>query len=485
MENAAIGEPNKVNDYLWEIPATGRMNAPVHIYADRPLLEHIKSEDALKQAINVSCLPGITGPSLAMPDAHKGYGFPIGGVAAFDPSAGGVISPGGIGFDINCGVRMIGTALTAQRVRERIGKLVNALYAAVPAGVGSEGGIGQLKESDLRKVMLKGARWAVENGWGEEDDLLRTEDGGAMPGADPDEVSGRAVQRGRPQVGTLGSGNHFMEIDEVDEVFDAKTAATFGVGEGLIVLQIHCGSRGFGHQICSDYLKVMQGAARKYGIDLPDRQLACAPLGSPEAGSYYKAMAAAANFAWCNRQIIQALALQAFSRVFGTGRGGLGWRQIYDVCHNIAKFERHSCSGVEKTLCVHRKGATRAFAPGRPELPADYAETGQPVLIPGDMGTASYLLAGTKQADSRTWASTCHGAGRTMSRKSAIEDSRGRNLLQDMKDLGVIVRAHGKRTIAEEMPYAYKDVESVVNVMEGAGITRKIARLRPLGVVKG
>ncbi len=481
------GEANlrKVNDYIWEMPATGGMNVPVRIYADTQLAEHIKSENVLDQAINVSFLPGIIGASFAMPDAHWGYGFPIGGVAAFDPAENGVISPGGIGFDINCGVRMIRTDLGAERVRERIEKLINTLYSAVPSGVGSSDAVKQLGKSDMRKVMTSGARWAVESGWGTEDDLLRTEDGGAMTGADPASVSSRAVQRGGKQLGTLGSGNHFLEVDVVDEVYDDSTARVFGVEEGTVVLQVHCGSRGFGHQICSDYLKVMQGASRKYGIDLPDRQLACAPLESSEGQRYFGAMAAGANFAWCNRQIIQALALKAFTSVFGSDPEGLGWRQIYDVCHNIAKFEKHDCGGVEKKLCVHRKGATRAFAPGRPEVPGPYAETGQPVLIPGDMGTSSYLLAGTRQAMQSTWGSTCHGAGRVMSRKGAIRHSKGRKLVQDLRSSGVTVRASGKQTIAEEMPYAYKDVDSVVNVMEETGITRKIARFKPLGVVKG
>ncbi len=480
-----IGKLKKISDYLWEAPATGSMNVPVRIYADRTLVEHIQKEDVLDQAMNVSFLPGIVEASFAMPDAHWGYGFPIGGVAAFDPEAGGVISPGGIGFDINCGVRMIRTGLTGDRVRARIDRLAGALYNAVPSGVGSEGGVKTLSASDLGKVMLRGAGWAVENGWGEQDDLLRTEDGGAMEGADPDAVGKRAIERGQPQAGTLGSGNHFLEVDVVDEVYDEEIGSVFGVEPGLTVLQIHCGSRGFGHQICSDYLKLMQNASKKHGISLPDRQLACAPLDSPEGGRYYGAMAAAANFAWCNRQIIQALALKAFSKIFGAGRDGLEWRQIYDVCHNIAKFEKHCYRGAEKTLCVHRKGATRAFAPGRDEVPEPYRATGQPVLIPGDMGTASFLLAGTQEAMHQTWGSTCHGAGRTMSRKGAIREGKGRNIMKEMKDRGVTVRARGKRTVAEEMPYAYKDVDSVVNVMHGAGITKKIARLRPLCVVKG
>jgi len=478
-------ELSRISEFVWEVPQFGKMNVPVRIYADGKLVQHIRDDNAVEQAINVTFLPGIVRASYAMPDAHWGYGFPIGGVAAFDPAAGGVISPGGIGFDINCGVRMICTDLKADEVRARAEQLAGALFNEVPCGVGSAGGISKLSKGDLNRVMVEGAGWAVSNGFGCEDDLVRTEAGGALEGADPDAISEKANKRGCPQMGTLGSGNHFMELDLVEEVFDQEVARVFGVEEGLVAVQIHCGSRGFGHQVCSDYLNVMQRAAQKYGISLPDRQLACAPLDSAEGKRYFSAMAAAANFAWCNRQVILALAGRALARVFGTDPASLGWRQVYDVCHNIAKFEEHDVDGESRTLCVHRKGATRAFPPGHPAVPEPYREVGQPVLIPGDMGTASYLLVGTQQGMRETWGSTCHGAGRMMSRKSAVRKAKGRNIKKEMSDRGVVVRAKGWTTMAEEMPFAYKDVDAVVSVMHEAGITRKVARLRPLVVVKG
>ena len=478
-------EFKRISDLVWEVPRFGKMNVPARIYSDAKLLEHITSDNAIEQVINVTFMPGIVRASYAMPDAHWGYGFPIGGVAAFDPEAGGVISPGGIGFDINCGVRMVRTDLAASRVQGHLDELVGALFNAVPCGVGSEAKDRKLSGKDLQKVMVAGAGWAVANGFGCEDDLVRTEGSGALAGADPDAVSEKARKRGAPQMGTLGSGNHFMEVDVVDEVFDEHVAEVLGVAKGLVVLQIHCGSRGFGHQVCSDYLNVMQTASRKYGIELPDRQLACSPLDSPEGKRYFSAMAAAANYAWCNRQVIAALAAKAFERVLGGGRESLGWRQVYDVCHNVAKFEEHDVEGQRRILCVHRKGATRAFPPGHPEVPEPYRDVGQPVLIPGDMGTASYLLVGTERAMRETWGSTCHGAGRMMSRKAAIRKSKGRNIQKEMSERGVLVKAKGWTTMAEEMPFAYKDVDAVVSVMHEAGIARKVARLRPLAVVKG
>ncbi len=478
-------ELKKTGDFVWEVAQFGKMNVPVRVYADAQLVKHIRDDNALEQAINVTFMPGIVRASYAMPDAHWGYGFPIGGVAAFDPQAQGVISPGGIGFDINCGVRLVRTDLEPERVRPKLRELVDALFAAVPCGVGSEGGIRKLSRDDLREVMVRGAGWAISNDFGCDDDLLRTEAGGALEGANPDAVSDKAHKRGAPQMGTLGSGNHFIEVDVVDEIFDERAAELFGVTRGHVVLQIHCGSRGFGHQICTDYLNVMQRASQKYGIELPDRQLACAPLDSPEGRRYFSAMAAAANFAWCNRQVILSLARKAFERVFGASAISFGWRQVYDVCHNIAKFEEHDVNGEKRTLCVHRKGATRAFPPGHPEVPKPYREVGQPVLIPGDMGTASYLLVGTERAMRETWGSTCHGAGRMMSRKAATRKSRGRNILKEMSSRGVLVKAKGMRTLAEEMPFAYKDVDAVVSVMHEAGIARKVARLKPMAVIKG
>ncbi len=478
-------EIKQLTPFVWEIPPTGKMRVPVRIYADRGLLDGIESDNAVQQAINVTHMPGIVRASLAMPDAHWGYGFPIGGVAAFDAEQGGVVSPGGIGFDINCGVRLVRTDLTPDDVRPRVQQLVNALYSHVPCGVGSAKAIPRLSAHELRDVCVRGAGWAVERGFGLPEDLERTEGRGALPGADPGTLSPRAMERGAPQMGTLGSGNHFMELDVVTQVFDEHVAETFGVAEGQVVLQIHCGSRGFGHQVCTDYLKTMQQATRKYGIDVPDRQLACAPLGSPEGERYLAAMACAANYAWANRQTILALAMRAVHEVFGADREALGVRQVYDVCHNIAKFEEHQVDGATKVLCVHRKGATRAFPAGHPETPAPYADVGQPVLIPGDMGTASYLLVGSPRAMTETWGSTCHGAGRVMSRKAAVRRAKGRSLKKELAARGIVVRYEGRLTLAEEMPEAYKDVDAVVSVMHEAGITRKVARLEPMGVVKG
>ncbi len=478
-------ELKQAGPYVWEVPPYGRMSVPARVYADAELIQAIERDNALEQAINVAVMPGIVRASLAMPDAHWGYGFPIGGVAAFDPQQGGVISPGGIGFDINCGVRLVRTDLTEEEVKPRLTELVNELFSQVPCGVGSSKAIPKLSESELRRVCVEGARWAVEQGFGRDDDLERTEARGALAGADPDMVSRRAMDRGRPQMGTLGSGNHFIEIDVVEQVFDREVAEAFGVAEGQIALQIHCGSRGFGHQVCTDYLQTMQKATRKYGIDVPDRQLACAPLDSSEGKRYFAAMACAANYAWANRQTILALATKALERVLGKDRNALGMRQVYDVCHNIAKFEEHDVNGEKRVLCVHRKGATRAFPPGHPECPAPYRDVGQPVLIPGDMGTASYLLVGTEGAMRETWGSTCHGAGRVMSRKAAIRKATGRSIKKELGEKGIFVRCEGRTTLAEEMPEAYKSVDAVVSVMHEAGITRKVARLRPMGVVKG
>ncbi len=475
----------QVSPFVWEITPFGGMRVPVRVYADAQLLEGIESDNTIQQAINVAHMPGIVRASLAMPDAHWGYGFPIGGVAAFDPAEDGVVSPGGIGYDINCGVRMVRTDLTRKTVEPRIQDMVNALYDNVPCGVGSSKAIRKLSESDLREVCIKGARWPVEHGFGTEDDLERTEAQGALPGADPDVLSARAIKRGRPQMGTLGSGNHFLEIDVVTEVYDERVADAFGIAEGLIVFQIHCGSRGFGHQVCTDFLKTMRRATERYGISVPDRQLACAPLDSDEAKRYLAGMACAANYAWANRQTILALLERAVKQVLDADRAGINLRQVYDVCHNIAKFEEHDVDGERRALCVHRKGATRAFPPEHPETPRPYRAVGQPVLIPGDMGTASYLLVGTQRAMKETWGSTCHGAGRVMSRKGAIRKARGRSIKRELADRGVTVRYEGRDTLAEEMPEAYKDVESVVSVMHEAGITRKVARLEPMGVVKG
>lgn len=488
----------RVNAWVWDVAPFGGMNVPARVYADEKLLKLIESDNALEQAINVAFLPGIVGRSLAMPDAHWGYGFPIGGVAATDPDAGGVISPGGIGFDINCGVRAFRTDLTERDVKQKIDTVVSAIFHAVPVGVGSEKAIHRLSDQELDDVMRRGAGWAVEQGFGTEEDLRRTEEGGCLAGAEPANVSRDARSRGMPQMGTLGSGNHFIEIDVVDEVYNAGAAEAFGIERGGIVIQIHCGSRGFGHQVCSDALKYMQRATEKYGFDLPDKQLACAPLDSDEGKRYFSAMASAANYAWANRQTIMHLTAQALGRVFdgdrvarrtpprhAGDRDSLGIRLIYDVCHNIAKFETHEVGGEQKRVCVHRKGATRAFPPGHAQVPAVYRETGQPVLIPGDMGTCSFICVGTPKAMEETFGSSCHGAGRTMSRHAAKKAGHGRNIARELAGRGITVKCQQRSILAEEMSEAYKDVEDVVEVMCEAGVTRRVARLRPIGVVKG
>ena len=477
-------ETRKMHDYLWEIPQSGAMRVPGRIYASPDLLADPKSDESLQQVRNVACLPGIVKYSLAMPDIHWGYGFPIGGVAATRIS-GGVISPGGVGYDINCGIRLIATALTYKDIEKRIPGIVARLYQKIPAGVGSSGAVKRASGADLRRILEHGARWAVEHGFGRPEDLEFTEENGCMAGADFEAVSERARERGSTQVGTLGSGNHFLEIDVVEEVFLPDVARVFGLEEGATAVFIHSGSRGLGYQVCDDYLAVMGKAMRTYGIELPDRQLACAPIESPEGKRYLAAMAAAANYAWNNRQVIMALAERCFLEALGIGPAQLGFRLVYDVCHNIAKIERHDVEGTEEALCVHRKGATRAFPPGSPQIPAAYREAGQPVLIPGDMGTASYVLVGTGRAMQETFGSTCHGAGRVWSRTQALKRGKGRDLFREMKDRGITLMASGHRTVAEEMPEAYKNVHAVVDAVEQAGISRKVARLRPVGVIKG
>jgi tRNA-splicing ligase RtcB len=419
-----------------------------------------------------------------MPDIHFGYGFPIGGVAAFGV-ADGVVSPGGVGYDINCGVRLLATDLGISDLQGKSKTLVDQLFRDVPAGVGSSGAISRLPRNEMEKLLVKGSSWAVERGYGSAADLDHTEDRGAIPGADPGAISDRAYERGLDQVGTLGSGNHFLEVQMVDEVFDRHAAAAFGLFQGQLTIMIHCGSRGFGYQVCDDFLALMGRASGKYQIDLPDRQLACAPVGSAEGKQYLGAMACAANYAWANRQMIMHLTEEAVLRALRISPRDLNLRLVYDVAHNIAKIEDHVLDGVSVTVCVHRKGATRAFGPGRPELPSDYAETGQPVLIPGDMGTASYVCKGTDEAMRQTFGSTCHGAGRVMSRAQALKNAKGRSIDQELAGKGVIVRSHGRKTLAEEMPEAYKRVDQVVGVMDRAGISPKVVRLRPLAVVKG
>lgn len=469
---------------LWEIPREGDMRVPGRIYASPRQIELLRNDPCLQQVVNVAHLPGIVACSLAMPDIHWGYGFPIGGVAA-TRLENGVISPGGVGYDINCGVRLVRTELLYEDVREKIADLVRALFASIPSGVGAHGAIPKLSAAEVRRVLRSGAAWAVENGYGTRADLDHTEEEGRLETADPDLVSETAIERGAKQLGTLGSGNHFLEIDRVEEVYLPEAAAQCGIQKHGIAVLVHSGSRGLGYQVCEDYLGTMGRAMERYRIRVPDRQLACAPIQSSEGSAYLGAMAAAANFAWCNRQVMMALAERCFLSALGISPRELGWRLVYDVCHNIAKIETHRVDGETGSLCVHRKGATRAFGPERREIPHAYRQVGQPVLIPGDMGRGSFVLLGTAMAMEKTFGSTCHGAGRVMSRGQSKKASRGRNLVEEMREQGVSVMAHGRDTLAEEMPHAYKDVAEVVDVMEEAGISRKLARLRPIGVIKG
>lgn len=476
---------NKITDELWEIPAHGNMRVPGRIYISRKMIEdQLQNDEAIKQVINVAHLPGIQKYSLAMPDIHWGYGFPIGGVAATDLDEG-VISPGGVGYDINCGVRLARTSLHSDEVLPKLEKLVDSLFKNVPTGVGASGAIKKITPKELKSILAEGSHWAIKNGFGNEEDTQFTEENGKLKDADPDAVSERAIERGLDQAGTLGSGNHFLEIDIVDEIYDQKNAATFGLFPGQIVIQIHTGSRGLGYQVCDDYLKVLLKAEEKYGFRLPDRQLACAPVKSQEGKDYLGAMQAAANFAWNNRQIIMHLAMKSFMDTFGLSQHDLNFRLVYDVCHNIAKIEEHNIDGKIKKVCVHRKGATRAFAPGSSKIPLQYRESGQPVLIPGDMGRYSFVLSGTQKSMDETFGSSCHGAGRTQSRNQALKSAKGRDLVKELRQKGIYIQAKGIKTIAEEMPEAYKDVSNVVDVMHKAGITKKVARLKPVGVIKG
>ncbi|MFC2133419.1 RtcB family protein [Bacteroidota bacterium] len=478
-------ELNKIHDNLWEIPPFGEMKVPGRVYASQKMLDKsISSDEALKQVVNVAHLPGIQKYSLAMPDIHWGYGFPIGGVAATDYDEG-VISPGGVGYDINCGVRLAATSVEYKAVQNRIIKLIDNLFNSVPTGVGSSGAIKKLSPKETKNVLVNGAEWAVENGFGTQEDLTHTEENGKLVGADPSAVSERAIQRGLDQAGTLGSGNHFLEIDVVDEIYDSAAAEVMGLFPGQMAIQIHSGSRGLGYQVCDDYLKALVQAEQKYGFKLPDRQLACAPIKSEEGQNYLTAMKCAANFAWNNRQIMMHLAKKSLEQTLNMSDSELGFNLIYDVCHNIAKIEDHKIDGKMKKVCVHRKGATRAFRPGSDKIPPRYKSIGQPVLIPGDMGRYSFISVGTDQAMKDTFGSTCHGAGRLHSRHQAIKMGKKKNLREEIDKTGVIVQAKGFKTIAEEMPYAYKDVAEVVDVMHKSGISKKVAKLRPVGVIKG
>jgi tRNA-splicing ligase RtcB (3'-phosphate/5'-hydroxy nucleic acid ligase) len=474
----------RIDECRWRIPKEGKMRSEGLVFASEAMIETLQREQALEQVRNVATLPGIVGPSIAMPDIHWGYGFPIGGVAAFDAEEG-VVSPGGVGYDINCGVRLLRSALRVEDLRPRMKELVDRLYHNVPAGVGSMRKDLKLSLQQERRVLEQGARWAVSQGFGSEEDLRHCEAGGTLPGADPELISERALERGRAQLGTLGSGNHFLEVQQVERIGDAEAAEALGLFPGQITVSIHTGSRGFGYQVCDDFLRTMLRASLKYGIELPDRQLCCAPLGSPEGRQYLAAMACAANFAFANRQLITAWVRESFEQVLGQSPGELRLSLIYDVCHNIAKWETHSVGGRERKLCVHRKGATRAFPPGHPETPELYRQVGQPVLIPGDMGRCSYVLVGTAGAFAETYGSTCHGAGRLLSRHAAKKAARGRNIEAELAAQGILVRAATRATVAEELPEAYKDVSEVVEIVERAGIGKIVARLKPLAVVKG
>ncbi len=473
----------KLDDYRWLVPRGTKpgMLTDALIYADELLVQDLLKDLSLEQAINVAMLPGIVGRSLAMPDIHQGYGFPIGGVAATDPHREGIVSPGGVGFDINCGVRLLSSTLTVDNVRPKLRELVNQLFRDIPSGTGQKGFI-RISYEELDRVLAEGAAWMVERGYGYPEDLTHCEESGAIDGANPGAVSDHAKRRGLPQIGTLGSGNHFLEVQYVEQVFEPEIAQKLGLYEDEIVVLVHSGSRGLGHQVCTDYLRDMGEAMRRYGIDLPDRQLACVPVNSPEGRAYLAGMRASANFAWANRQGITHFARQAFKRIFGQKEE---LRVIYDVCHNIAKLERHRVNGRDLEVMVHRKGATRAFPPARPEVPQVYREVGQPVLIPGSMGTASYVLVGTDGAMQESFGTTCHGAGRVMSRTAAKKSAYAQNARQRLEERGVIVRAETRDGISEEIPEAYKDVDAVVNVVHNAGLSKRVARLKPIGVIKG
>lgn len=476
----------RVSSCCWRIPRSHRADMRVDglVYADDVLIESIRGDQCLQQVANVATLPGIVGQSLAMPDIHWGYGFCIGGVAATDPELGGVISPGGVGYDINCGVRLIRTDLTEADVKPSLERLINQLFDTVPCGVG-KGGRYKFKKAELRKILNDGSPWVVERELGEADDVAVTEAGGCIAGADADAISDRASERGEDQCGTLGSGNHFMEVQVVDQVFHADAASVMGLSAGQVVVMIHSGSRGLGYQVCEDAIHQLRDLPEKLGIRLPDRQLVCAPVHSREGQRYLAAMRAAANFAWTNRQIMTHLAREVFSRVFEKTSRGLGMRVVYDVAHNIAKLEMHVVDGKSREVCVHRKGATRAFPPGHPEVPEPYRAIGQPVLIPGDMGRASYVLVGQPGAMEQTFGSTCHGAGRRLSRGAAIRAAKGRDIRRELRDRGIIARARGRTGLDEEQPDAYKDVNEVVRVVDEAGLSRRVCRMRPIGVIKG
>jgi tRNA-splicing ligase RtcB len=476
----------KIDDYRWEVPQSYKagMSVPGLIFTSESMLNRIWEEQVFQQVANVAFLPGIVAHSLAMPDIHWGYGFPIGGVAAIRMEDG-VVSPGGVGFDINCGVRLLRTNLTEEEVLPRIEQLIDDLFVNIPSGVGSTGKI-RVDKKELNELLIKGSRWAVEKGWGEMEDIVVTEESGCIKGANPSKVSSKAKERGIPQLGTLGSGNHFLEVEVVDEVYDQAAAEAMGIFDvGQVLVMIHTGSRGFGHQICTDYVRSLGEAVRRYGINLPDRQLACAPIKSPEGQDYLGAMACAANYAWTNRQCIAHWTRESFIKIFTKSQRELGMEQVYDVAHNIAKIEEHTVKNKKLTLCVHRKGATRAFPARHPDIPDIYKNIGQPVLIPGDMGRYSYIALGTETAMEESFGSTCHGAGRLQSRSAAKRSLKGADVARSLAAKGITVRSGSLGALAEEASEAYKDVTEVIDITHKAKISCKVIRTRPVGVIKG
>ncbi len=486
MPEPYTGPLERIDETRWRIPKSYKEGMRVDgiIYADDILIEAVKQDKSPDQVANVAHLPGIVKHSLAMPDIHWGYGFCIGGVAATDPKQGGVISPGGVGYDINCGVRLLSTNIRLEDAQPRMERLVETLFKTVPCGVG-RGGIIKFGKKELRRLMTDGSPYVVNNGYGWDGDIEATEAGGCINDARPDFLSNRALERGFDQCGTLGSGNHFIEVQLIEHIDNPQAAKAMGLTEGNISVMIHSGSRGLGYQVCDDAIKELRNIPRKYGIDLPDKQLVCAPVESPEGQRYLGAMGAAANYAWANRQVLTHLTRQAFAEVFGQPSERLGMSLIYDVAHNIAKMEPYDVGGKQTELCVHRKGATRAFPPGHPELPDRYKSIGQPVLVPGDMGRSSYVLVGRPGAMEHTFGSCCHGAGRRLSRGAAIRAAKGRSIRRELLDRGVIAKARGRTGLDEEQPDAYKDVLQVVDVLHAADISHRVARLRPVGVIKG
>ncbi len=480
-----LQDMKRISPYEWEIPKSFRqdMRGPVRIFIAQKLLEQVLEDKSLEQAVNAATLPGLVGSVVVMPDMHQGYGFPIGGVAATEFPRG-VISPGAIGYDINCGVRLLVSGIEYEAALDHLDSLVTLLDQYCPSGVGSKGVV-RVNLPELDKILREGSRWALRHGYASETDLARTEEGGCLEDAEPDKVSQRAKERGRGQIGSVGAGNHFIEVDVVDQIFDGETAGVMGLRQGYLAVQIHCGSRGLGHQVCTDYVQEFQEVVRRYNIHLPDRELVCAPMDSPEGQAYLGAMRAAANFAFCNRQVLAHSARRAFEETFADKMKGWQLTQVYDIAHNMGKIETHEVNGKRLKVCVHRKGATRAFGPGSPGLPPEYQKTGQPVLVPGSMGTASWVLAGTQASMARAWGSTCHGAGRVMSRSKAKHEIRGENLRNELEGRGIKVRAGSMPGLAEEAPQAYKDVDVVVETVTAAEIARKVARLRPVAVVKG